>query len=196
MRERISVYKKYFSVFCFILLLLVIVGTGNKKETIVAYNTNSVKSVQATYLENTGTDVVSNSLVAKNGLGEAIDLFAQMNMPVSFNGKLTGYGPDCKGCGGGVACPPGQNVKNGNIYFNDQMFGTVRIIAADKKLPCGSIIRINGINIYNEPVIAVVMDRGGAVKNNHIDLLFETEKNMHGFSTHKNIQFDILRLGW
>ena len=35
------------------------------------------------------------------------------SMPVIFSGIMTGYGPDCEGCGGKTGCSPRQNVKNG-----------------------------------------------------------------------------------
>lgn len=69
-------------------------------------------------------------------------------------------------------------------------------MAADKSIPCGSIIKLNNINIYSEPVVAIVLDRGKKIKGNHLDLLFETEKNMSGFATQSNIQFDIMRWGY
>ena len=69
--------------------------------------------------------------------------------PTTFNGKMTGYGPDCKGCGGGVSCIR-YNVRNGNIYYNDKDYGKIRILAADKKIPCGTVIRVSNLRKYKE----------------------------------------------
>ena len=129
-----------------------------------------------------------------NTFGEAMEKAS--SMPVAFIGKLTAYGPDCPGCGGTSACPPRQDFRNGNIYFNDQVYGKVRVVAADRSVPCGSIVRITGINIYPEPILAVVMDRGGGVKGNHMDLLFTSQTQLDGFGTSRNIKFEIIRYGW
>ena len=69
------------------------------------------------------------------------------------------------------------------------------MVAADRSIPCGSIVRISGINIYNEPIIAIVMDRGGAVNGSHMDLLFTSQSNLEGFAT-GNVKFEIIRYGW
>lgn len=199
MKKQIYRYSLYlfgvFSTFGFLTAL----ASGNERMSITTYNVNNTKSIQAVRL----ADQYSNFLEEKapvmplvyDNFDEAIAV-AQTGMQASFVGKLTGYGPDCKGCGGTSACPPRQNFKNGNIYYNDATYGKVRVVAADRALPCGSIVRLNNVSIYNEPIIAIVMDRGGAVKGKHLDLLFETQKNMQGMHTQNNIQFDILRMGF
>lgn len=111
----------------------------------------------------------------------------------SFIGKLTHYGPDCKGCGGHVACT-GQDVRNGNIYYDDSEYGKVRIVAADRSLPCGSIIRVN-IKEYNY-MYAIVLDRGGIIKGARIDLLKESSKAYSPVRTVNKASFDILRYGY
>lgn len=112
----------------------------------------------------------------------------------TFIGSMTGYGPDCKGCSGRVGA--GQNVTNGNIYYEDAKYGKLRIIAADKKYPYGSIFRISNSNVLNEPTMAIVMDRGSAIKGSKIDLLFESQSSIPSGTTQKNITIDVVRLGW
>lgn len=109
-------------------------------------------------------------------------------------GSMTGYGPDCAGCSGRVGA--GQDVRNGNIYYEDKTYGKVRIIAADAKYPYGTIMRISNSRVLGEPTLAVVMDRGSAIKGDKIDLLFESEDSVPGSATQKNITLDIIRLGW
>lgn len=195
MKKRLSYYRTYFVLFSIVLFIMGIVCTGNTKVEMVTYNTNSVKSIQAThFVGNYEEEVVEDTApVLYENFTEAVSVISTTGQTVSFRGKLTAYGPDCAGCGGGVACPPGQNVTNGNIYYNDSQYGTIRIIAADKKIPCGSIIQLN---TNSGPVIGIVLDRGGSVKSSHIDLLFATERNLGGFSTQNNIRFDLLRWGW
>lgn len=193
--------KKYFSYLTSVLLLfiiLMIVFSGNQKTKILTTNFNQTKSIEAVHIVQKYNDIQESIKFKEPTLfasfQEAMQYVAER--PVAFIGTLTAYGPDCVGCGGNSACPPRQNFKNGNIYFDDQVYGKIRVVAADRSLPCGSIVRISGINIYNEPVIAVVLDRGGAIKGNHLDLLFETEKNLQGFGTSHQIKFEILRYGW
>ncbi|MBE6153400.1 MAG: hypothetical protein E7166_04175 [Firmicutes bacterium] len=109
-------------------------------------------------------------------------------------GSMTGYGPDCVGCSGRVGA--GQDVRNGNIYYNDKTYGKIRIIAADAKYPYGTIMRISNSKVLGEPTLAIVMDRGSAIKGDKIDLLFESEASVPGITTQKNITLDIIRLGW
>ena len=77
----------------------------------------------------------------------------------TFTGSLTGYGPDCYGCGGKTST--GYDLRE-NIYYEDAEYGTIRIVAADKYFPFYSIIRISNVPGM-EPFIAIVLDRGGDV---------------------------------
>ena len=116
----------------------------------------------------------------------------------TYHGKMTGYGPDCVGCSGITAS--GRNVKNGNIYYNDQTFGTIRIVAGDRSIPFGSIIKITGLNISSDPILAIVLDRGGMIgfaegKHSYFDLLYETEKAASSFGR-QTATFELLRSGY
>ncbi len=114
----------------------------------------------------------------------------------TYNGYITGYGPDCKGCSGITAS--GYNVKNGNIYYNDRTYGKVRIVAADRKLSFGTIVRIKNLNITKKPIIAIVLDRGSAIgfnKKVYFDLLYNSEKETISFGKRK-ATFEILRNGF
>lgn len=112
----------------------------------------------------------------------------------TYIGPITAYGPDCKGCIGITAS--GYDVRNGNIYYNDKEYGKVRIVAADKSIPFGTIIRIKGI--FKKPLIAIVLDRGSAIgfnKKVYIDLLYKNEKETLAFGK-KKATFEILRNGF
>lgn len=181
---------------CFVFLFIVL--SGNEKKSVNITNINNVKSLQAVHMVNKYNSIKESQkekeIMIFNSFDEAI---AKANsMPVAFIGKITAYGPDCPGCGGKGACPPRQDFRDGNIYFNDQDYGNIRVVAADKAIPCGSIVRITGINIYPEPILAVVLDRGGGVKGNHMDLLFTSQTKLDGFGTSRNIKFEIIRYGW
>ncbi len=113
----------------------------------------------------------------------------------SFTGELTGYAGDCPLCSGVVACKPRINVLEEGIFFDDTEYGTIRMVASSKKYPCGTIIRFNNSRVSSEPIVAVVMDRG--VGGNNIDLLMENETEArYNVGRVRNLEFDILRLGW
>jgi 3D (Asp-Asp-Asp) domain-containing protein len=121
------------------------------------------------------------------------DLIGEKAIEV-FTGQLTGYGPDCNGCSGKTAS--GYNVKNGNIYFDDSFYGEVRIVAADRKFAIGTVVRITASRVSENPILAIVLDRGAAIKGNKFDLLFASSSDTHGIGRQTNVKFEVLRLGW
>ena len=192
-----SRFLKYFLFVIMIFGLGFVVLSGNSRKVITTSNINSVKSLQAVHIVNKYNSIKEAEKKVEIPFFESFydAISVASTSPVAFNGKLTAYGPDCPGCSGNSACPPRQNFKNGNIYFEDQVYGTVRVVAADRSIPCGSIVRISGINIYSEPILAIVMDRGGAVNGNYMDLLFTSQSNLEGFVT-SNVKFELIRYGW
>lgn len=132
----------------------------------------------------------------------------------TYTGTLTGYGPDCYGCGNRVtnkvSTASGYHIANivdGNIEpaftitYTDSEYGEVRILAGDSTLPYKTIVRVTVPN--EEPIIGIVLDRGSTVgfencrsKNGCLttfDLLYETESSARGKLD--NVVFDILRIG-
>lgn len=112
----------------------------------------------------------------------------------TFTGNLTGYGPDCVGCGGKTST--GYDLTQ-NIYYEDAEFGIVRIVAADKYFPFYSIIRISGVPGMDS-FLAIVLDRGGNVgfdKGTLFDLAFSTEKDPNILGLTRNVKFEVLRSG-
>lgn len=115
----------------------------------------------------------------------------------TYSGPITAYGPDCKGCTTGKTAS-GYKVSNGNIYYNDKTYGKIRIVAADKSLPFGTIIRIKDIDLFKEPVLAIVLDRGSAIgfnKKSYFDLLYKSEKETESFGR-RNATIEVLRNGY
>ena len=71
-----------------------------------------------------------------------------------------------------------------------------RIIAADKKYPYGSIMRIKS---SRAEFLAIVMDRGGDIgfgRRFDVDLLCESEASANSYGTTYNVTFEILRYGY
>ena len=111
----------------------------------------------------------------------------------TFTGDLTAYGFDCPLCGGTLGCKPSYYIKDGTTTYPDETYGTVRIVASSKNLPCGSIIRFDSKRVSEEPTIAIVLDRG--VLGNDIDLLVGHEANAYNIGR-SIITYDVLRQGW
>lgn len=132
----------------------------------------------------------------------------------SYTGILTGYGPDCVGCGNyktnKVSTSSGYHIADivdGVIQpaftttYMDDDYGEVRIVAGDSTLPYYSIVRISIPE--QDPIMAIVLDRGSTVgfENcrsdkgclTNFDLLFATESEAIGKTY--NVTFDILRMG-
>ena len=113
----------------------------------------------------------------------------------TFTGELTGYAGDCPLCSGYLACPPRTNVLKKGIYFNDSTYGKIRIVASSRNYPCGTILKFNVKKLSDEPIIAIVLDRG--VGGNVIDLLTESEDYARKHVGRvRNLNFEVLREGW
>lgn len=112
-------------------------------------------------------------------------------------GNVTAFTAYCSdGCNGYTAS--GRYIGN-SIYYNDKEYGTIRIVAADKSYPFGTIVRFNNLNYYGKEIYAIVLDRGGAIgKNKRVlfDLLFPNEKTANDFGVAKKVSCDILRIGY
>lgn len=173
-------------------IILVIFFSLIKKESFV------VTSLSSTVNEN-NSKVVSKEIIQESQnklLSDNIKNNSDINKTLyTFTGELTGYSGDCPLCSGYLACPPRTNVIKNGIYFNDKSYGNIRIVASSKNYPCGTIIKFNVKKISEEPVIAIVLDRG--VSGNVIDLLADSsETATKKIGRVKNLEFEVLREGW
>ncbi len=125
------------------------------------------------------------------------ELYSQgvFNPIYTFTGELTGYAGDCPLCSGYLACPPRTNVLKSGIYFTDKTYGKLRIVASSSNYPCGTILRFKVKKLQDEPITAIVLDRG--VPGNVIDLLVENEDYaIKHVGRVRNLDFEVLREGW
>ncbi len=162
-----------------IVVVLLIAETSSKKYE------NKIESVN----ENRTINLTTMALKLEEEISN--DLYATKD---TYTGDLTGYTADCPLCSGRLACTPNYNVLNGTETYPDASYGNVRIVASSKNLPCGTVIRFNKANVSNNPIIAIVLDRG--VIGNDIDLL--SNSNDYAVKTigRSSISYDILRTGW
>ncbi len=110
-------------------------------------------------------------------------------------GKMSGYGPDCKGCSGYLAS--GKYVGDGSVYYDDSTYGKVRILAGDSIYKFGTIIRVSNSNVGS--FLGIVLDRGGSIgfgKTYLFDLLYTSESEAMADEVSYNVVFEVLRYGY
>lgn len=132
----------------------------------------------------------SNEIIIDDELGdEVVDDVLEIQL-----GKLSRYGPDCYLCTSYLAY--GLYVGSDTIYYNDNYYGNVRILAGDKSYPFGTIVRVS----YDmESFLGIVLDRGGSIGFNGkalFDLLYPNEYLANKDGINYNTKFEILRYGF
>ena len=158
--------------------------------------------MQKECINKTTTTVVENGSLAKALDREIIqenqdDLYkkGKYNPLFTFKGELTGYVGDCPLCTGYLACPPRTNVLKKGIYYTDKTYGKIRIVASSRKYPCGTIVRFNVKKLSDEPIVAIILDRG--VGGNVLDLLSDSKDYaIRKVGRVRNLNFEVLRKGW
>lgn len=178
MRSLLKSLKKFIQLSLLLLLVLFVESSNNIKETKVL-NDNYNKSI----------DLSTMALKLKEDI--ANDLYSAKD---TFTGDLTGYTADCPLCSGRLACLPNYYVMDGTDTYQDISYGEVKIVASSKNLPCGSIIRFYKERISEDPIIAIVLDRG--VLGNDIDLLTPEVAYANSYVGRSVITYDVLRNGW
>ena len=145
-----------------------------------------------TYIDVDKEDVYKEYVYASNEIiidDELVDDVLEIQL-----GKLSRCGPDCYLCTGYLAY--GLYVGSGTIYYNDNYYGNVRILAGDKSYPFGTIVRVS----YDmESFLGIVLDRGGSIGFNGkalFDLLYPNEYLANKDGINYNTKFEILRYGF
>ena len=163
----------------FIVVLVVVIDSSNTKVEMKVLNDNYNKSI----------DLSTMALKLKEDI--ANDLYSTKD---TYTGDLTGYSANCPLCSGRLACLPNYNVLSGVETYQDISYGNVRIVASSNNLACGTIIRFQKLTISQDPIIAIVLDRG--VVGNDIDLLTTSLDYAYSSIGRSTITYDILRNGW
>lgn len=186
-------YRTLIVITCFISLYFI--ACGNKKMSNTVSNINGVKSIEAIHIVNKYSNKDKKLEVMAVSNMEEASIYGP-TMPISFTGQMTAYKANCVGCTGKVSCPPRQDVRNGNVFFEDTTYGSVRILAADMNIPCGTIVQVTNVTFSAEPIIGVVLDRGGAIQGNIMDFLIPEGDDMNIIGRQHGVHYEVLRWGW
>ena len=178
----------------FIFLLAISFGSVEKGKNYVA-NVNGVKSVEANRMVLSYEKNVKKVEFKQVSNMEEAALYGA-DTPISFDGQMTAYKANCPGCNGGVACPPGRDVTGDNYFYEDETYGRIRILAADPHIPCGTIVSFTNVSFSNEPIIGIVLDRGGAIKGNIMDFLVGPNDDMDIVGRQRGVHYEVLRWGY
>lgn len=187
-----------------------VVSTVVEYNTITKYNTKLPSNVK-NILVNGENGIVYQDQAGSTvkTLKEKIDEVIEVGTGKygEYKGVLTLYGPDCETCDGlGILyCPDVKgeyyNLLNDGIYFKDNDYGQIRILAAAlAEFPCGTIIEINNSDMTK--TVGIVMDTGSGLINAYnngtilIDLAHTSEKELPSHGTNRNTNFSVKRWGW
>ena len=197
-RKQINSLVAYFSILGFTIGLLLIIATLDNPEKVIVTNINTIKSVEASKIVPISNNIFQGTFEEPKYIKvfSVTEINNNKDKKIEFDGTLTGYGPDCIGCGGTLACPPNSNVRGGNIYYEDDNYGKIRILAADPSIPCGSIVKISNYTPIGKDFYGIVLDRGSDIQGLTMDLLYESENEVRKLGRTYNINFKLERWGY
>lgn len=180
-------------------------GSGGWTKSVVQEGTNGVvkKTYLVTYANNKET---SRKVIKEEVVKEPVNKIIQhggISKGTTFTGRLTTYGGDCNGCGGysssGVKLSASTGVNNSHSPYLTYKGKKYYCLAADRSIPFGTIIKITNHNLSTSSTIyGIVVDRGGSIKGNKIDIFKGSEKSGKSYfsgSTSYNTKFEIVSIG-
>lgn len=185
--KKIFIIKKTIQI-CILTMILLVLKTSSSKIETYSNNENLNKNINLSTMA-----IFINKEEEEKRNEEALQTYLWGSLD-SYTGDLTGYGAFCPLCTGRLACMSSLDLSNGRTTYEDKTYGEINIVASSKNLPCGTIIRFNSKRISDEPVIAIVLDRG--VLGNDIDFLSPSEEYAAKYIGRSSITYDVLRIGW
>lgn len=181
----------------------------NSKEDNTVLVTEIEKEDITSEVETTEDEEITKEIVSKNDdnkIEEKNDTEVKntiINEPVveevkeqiyaTYTGTMSFYNANCTSCSG--ITYTGVDVSDGRLYYYDNEYQNVRIIAAGSEIPKWSIVRIKNSSLGSS-VLAIVLDRGSAVgvgKTHLIDMLTNNSENKTGIN--RNVTVEVLRNG-
>ena len=179
-------------------------GSGSWTRTVVQEGKDG--KVEKTYLITYANGNETNRKVIKEEIKEeAVDKvirYGGISDGTTFTGRLTTYGGDCNGCGGtsssGLKLSPSTGVNGSNSPYLTYNGTKYYCLAADRSIPFGTVIKISNHNLSTAGTIyGIVVDRGGAITGNKVDIFNGSEhgQKYFGGSTSSNTKFEIVSVG-
>lgn len=180
-------------------------GNGGWSQTVVQEGKEG--KVKKTYLVTyANKKEVSRKVIKEEIIEEAVDKVIEkggVKKGTTFSGRLTTYGGDCTGCSGrassGVKLSSRTGVNNSNSPYLTYKGKKYYCLAADRSIPYGTVIKITNHNLNTSSTIyGIVVDRGGAIKGNKIDIFKGSEKSGKKYfsgGTSYNTKFEIVSVG-
>lgn len=180
-------------------------GSGSWTKTIEQEGKNG--KVKRTYLLTYANGKETNKKLIKEEIIEKpvdkVIRYGGVSDGTTFTGRLTTYGGDCRGCGGtsstGIKLSPKTGVNNSNspyLYYKGRKY---YCLAADRSIPFGTVIKISNHNLNTDGTIyGIVVDRGGAIKGNKVDIFKGSEgsgKSYFSGGTSYNTKFEVVSVG-
>lgn len=179
-------------------------GTGGWSKTVTQEGKEG--KVKKTYLVTyANKKEISRKVIKEEIIEEPVDKIIKnggIQKGTTFTGRLTTYGGDCTGCGGmsssGLKLSTSTGVNNSNSPYLTYKGKKYYCLAADRSIPFGTIIKISNHNLRtNSTIYGIVVDRGGAIKGNKIDIFngSESGRKYFGGGTSHNTKFEIVSMG-
>lgn len=140
-------------------------------------------------------DIVIEEQAKQEVLEESTEVLKEEQNDVikSYTGKMSFYSANCRGCSGLTST--GTDISDGKLYYQDNQYGNVRIIAAGVEIKKWSIVRLKNTSL-GDNILAIVLDRGGAIGEGRtflIDMLTNSIENKDGVEN--NIIVEVVRDG-
>ena len=181
-------------------------GSGGWTKTVTQKGENGI--VKKTYLITySNKKEISRKVIKEEVIKEAkpkIITHGGIKVGTTFTGRLTTFGGDCTGCSGGsssgVKLSAVTGVNNTNSPFLTYKGKKYYCLAADRSIPFGTVIKITNHRLnLDSTIYGIVVDRGGAIKGNKIDIFKGSEKKggkvYFTGPTSYNAKFEIVSIG-
>ena len=118
------------------------------------------KDEQPEVIEENTTEIYNDN-ITNNVEETAIPMVEQKNDILrTYTGKMSFYSANCVGCNGLTST--GTDISDGRLYYYDDTYGNLRIIAAETEIKKWSVVRLKNTSLGTE-VLAIVLDRGGSI---------------------------------
>lgn len=165
-----------------------------KQEEKVEEEQEEKEEKQEEVIEKDIKEIDNNDINLNNKVEEVIPVVEQKSDVLrSYTGKMSFYNANCAGCNGVTST--GTDISDGRLYYYDNTYGNLRIIAAGTEIKKWSVVRLKNTSL-GANVLAIVLDRGGAIgegKTFLIDMLTNAQENKGGVE--RNIIVEVLRDG-